>query len=149
MIQTIDSAIKGHEKDPDYELRWDDLSELLKTEHPLHDLVTDVIDEFSAYDKDRLRACIGYFDAFAPEYKMSRTQWLNTAKKLRGGELTPDDTIMVVNKHRIYFAVTHPRKMNIHTHNVYEENVVADFLLKVKESLGIDRCRVLGFCFES
>ena len=147
-LETLARVVEGHKNDPNYELSWNSLSELLKIDHPFHDLVTDIIDRFSEYDKECLRASLGYHDAFTKEYKLSRNQWIKTAMTLKGRELNPDEMIMVANKHRIYFAVTHPRKMNIHAHNVYEERVVTDFLEQIKEDLGEARCRELGYCFD-
>lgn len=146
---TLETTVTGHETDPDYELSWDSLSELLKLDHPLHDLVTDVIDNYSDFDRKCIRLCLAYKNSFAPVYNLSRNQWITTAMKLQGRKLEPDEMTMVADKHRIYFAVTHPRQMNVHIHNAYEENVVADFLVQVREQLGLERCRELGYRFHT
>ena len=129
-----------------FEVEWDHLQNLIRTPNPLHDLVTDIIDDLSPDERERIRNSIGYKNVFCKLYMDSRAEWINTAQKFKGRELTMDEVIALANKHRIYYAVTHPRGMNIHPHNPQEEHSTCEFLRTLFTALGDERCREIGYC---
>ena len=100
---------KEHSTDPNYEVNWESISDLLRLGDPLQDQLTSLIDQLSMNERESIRSAMAYRSAFSEDYKRSRTEWFNTAKMLRGRDLTPDEVIPLANKHRIYFAITHPR----------------------------------------
>jgi len=140
------TSLESKAEDSNFEVDWDNLHVLLKTPNPLHDLVTDVIDSLSEEERDKVRSCIGYKNVFCNMYKQSRQEWIETARKNKGSDLTLDEFIALANKHRIYYAVTHPRGMNMHPHNSDEESCTYDFLERLFEILGTEKCRALGYC---
>ena len=143
--EVLEQIAREHTTDPNYEVEWDSLSGLLRTGDAYQDKITFLIDQLSMNERELIRSAIAYKSSFCPDYCRSRKEWLETAQKLKGNKLTPDEVIPLANKHRIYFAVTHPRGMNISTHNIPEEEAVYNFLCRVMLTLGAEQCRILGY----
>lgn len=144
----LEQVAREHSTDPNYEVNWESISDLLRLGDPLQDQLTLLIDQLSMNERELIRNAMAYKSAFSEDYKSSRTEWLSTAKMLRGRDLTPDEVIPLANKHRIYFAITHPRGMNLSIHNQLEEDAVCNLLWKVTKVLGPEKCRVLGYHFD-
>lgn len=142
----VETSLESKADDSNFEVDWDNLHVLLRTSNPLHDLVTDAIDNLSEQERERIRRSIGYKNVFCEQYIKSRQEWLETAKSYKGRELNPDEVIAIANKHRIYYAITHPRGMNMHPHNTEEESCTYNFLETIFSILGTDKLRAIGYC---
>jgi hypothetical protein len=148
-LETLEETVKAHVKDPNYELGLNTLSELLKIEDPLQDRITTLIGNLSPNEFNSIQKSISYKDCWCEDYKCSRGEWFETAKKLKGGKLTPDEALYLADKHRIHYAVTHPRGMHVMVHDSFGEEAITKLLWKVVRTLGPEKCRALGYCFEA
>jgi len=145
--ETLEKIAQEHEADPNYEVEWDTLSNLFKTGDPLQDKITKIIDKRSMDDRELIRSAIGYKNCFCPDYKKSRGSWLDTAERIKGDKLTPDEVLPIANRHRIYFALTHPRGMNISAHTSNQEKIVYELICEVINNIGPENCKILGYKF--
>lgn len=123
---------------------------LIKLDRPYEDLITRLIDNLSPSEFRTLACYIGP-KVTSKDYKRSREEWMKKFKESQG-EPDPDRWMILADRHRVHFCMTHPYQICFRVDHPFVlansdkvREVYDFFMFKVLTTLGRERSLALGY----